>query len=262
MANPTYSNQGWIARLASSASRLLDGQPSDSRGPRVLTYGENASGQVVGQGRELLCDEGSYFVIGNATPGTGIATIAALTAVVDTSPFLILQNNDTLGRGLIPDYLRLTLTVAGTNAASLHMTTKMDTVAARYSSGATLIVGATGAAGGQIVVPRSGLSTVPPVACWAGPIVAAAASSGSKIVMPDLFWRTVIPVVGDTYTLRFGAVDVPGTGAPLNGTVPSHFSQAHPPVVIDNGHALLVHLWLPSQTVASNFEIELGAYLR
>jgi hypothetical protein len=250
MANPTFSTQGWVARLIANARRLIDAGPSDVTGPRILQYGEQAV-TLFGASNHALVDEGSYFVISNATPGTGLATIAAPTAFAATSPFLIVQNNDPI-RSLYLDYLRLTPTAAGTAGTAVHLTTVIDYIS-RYSSGATLIVGAAGATGGQIVNPKSSVANPASISAWAGPLVAVAAGVSNRMVSPDLVLKNAIPAVGDQYTVKFGAVDTPTTTVGVAG---------HAAVVLDPGASILFHLWLPSQSAASSYEFEVGGWLR
>lgn len=263
MANPNTNAQGWVARLYTSIRAALDKAPSDQTGPRMWTDNAQVVMGMMGFGSHLLADEGSYFKIGNATPGTGLATLAAPVAFAGTSPFLIVQNNEPAGgRSIYLDFLRLVCTAPGTLGASLHITTRLDPIATRYTSGATMIVNAAGATGGQIVNPKSSGAAPATVAAWAGPLVATAESSGVRPLAPDLIPRAVIPVAADSYLLKFGGADAPVSAAAKNGVVPSDFLIPHEPVIIDPGHAFLAHLWLPTQSAASSYQIEIAGWLR
>src|SRR5206468_12703962 len=96
MSNPNFSAQGWVARLLSSARRSgADGVLSDLTGGRIGVNQEPYGISLLGQGREMLADEGSYFTAAlSGTPGTGIANGAAVTGYVATTPFIVIQNND------------------------------------------------------------------------------------------------------------------------------------------------------------------------
>ena len=60
MANPTYSQQGWLARVLSNARRGgSDAALSDPTGPRMAQNQEQYTISVIGGGRETLADEGS-----------------------------------------------------------------------------------------------------------------------------------------------------------------------------------------------------------
>ena len=260
MANPTYSPQNWAARALSNARKTVDGAISDPTGQRVSDYQEPFT-TLVGAGNHALADEGSYFTICNATPGTGIAAGATVTAFSNTTPYLIIQNNDS-AKSIYLDYIRLTHSAAYTAATSLHATFAIDTINTRYTSGATMIVNAAGATGAYISSPRSSQTAPATVFAFAGPITAAAASSNQRIIVPDAYLRTVIPVVGDSFTFKFGGVEGAIGGQPLNGTAPSQFLVPVAPAIIDPGHALIVCLWAPASTAGGSFEPEIGGWLR
>jgi hypothetical protein len=260
MANPTYTPQGWAARALSLARKTVDGAISDASGQRMSDYQEPFV-TLVGASNHPLADEGSYFKICNATPGTGIATGAAVTAFSNTTPYLIIQNNDQ-ARSLYMDYIRLTSTAAYTGATALHATLAIDTINTRYTSGATMIVNSTGATGGQISSPRSSQTAPATVAVWAGPVTAAAASANQRIIVPDLILRTAIPVIGDQFTMKFGGIEGLGSGLALNGTAPSQINNTIEPVIIDPGHALVLCLWAPASSAGGTFQPEIGGWLR
>jgi len=74
--------------------------------------------------------------------------------------------------------------------------------------------------------------------------------------------RTVIPVVGDSYILNFGGTDGGGTSPTLNGANPVTNVMRAPPVVISPQGWLQYHIFLPSQSAASSWEIEMGYWER
>jgi hypothetical protein len=82
---------GKVSRGLPSPS--ADGQSVDSRFGR---YGENLNIPVLTP-LHGVADEGSYYILTNPTPGTGIATLAAPTAFVTTSPYILVKNNDVPG---------------------------------------------------------------------------------------------------------------------------------------------------------------------
>lgn len=253
MANPTFSLQGFVARLLSNARRVVDAAPSDVNGLRMSQYNELFA-SLLGSGNQALADEGSYFLVANLTPGTGLATIATPTAFVATSPFLIIQNNEPAGgKSIVLDFIKLVCTAPGTAGTALHATSVIDLVNSRYSSGATLIVNATGPTGGQLSNPKSGVGGSTTVVAVAGPLVATAASLQARLLEPDMILKAAIPAVNDQYVIKFGGTDLPPSAVGLIG---------HAPVVIDPGHAFLLHLWLPSQSAASSYELSIGGWQR
>lgn len=260
MANPTYTQQGWAARALTLARKTVDGAVSDPSGQRYSDYQEGMV-TVVGGANHSLADEGSYFKICNATPGTGIAAGATVTAFSNTTPYLIIQNNDS-AKSIYMDYIRLTHTAVYTAATALHATIAIDTINTRYTSGATMIVNAAGATGAYISSPRSSQTAPATVFAWAGPVTAAAASANQRIIVPDLFLRTAIPVVGDQFNIKFGGVEGLGSSIALNGTTPSQISNFAEPIIIDPGHAMVLCLWAPGSTGGGSFEPEIGGWLR
>jgi hypothetical protein len=199
-----------------------------------------------------LCgaDDG-YFVTNNPTLDTGLATLAAPVNGADIEPFIILKNNDVVvdkgGKLIYPDYIRLTCTAAGTAGASLRISAKIDNVA-RYTSGSTLTPTPKNAN------MNSGVTTIALV--YAGPLVAAAAGSAQRM-LGEVLARMAIPVVGDEFVLKFGA-GAPQPSIAKNGTAPTIYVINFPPVILGGGDSLLIHLWLPSQSAASSYLVEVG----
>lgn len=204
-----------------------------------------------------LAKEQSYFTVGNPTPGTGLATIAALTAVVDTSPFLIITNNNPVGGPSVElDYLKLICTAPGTAGTALNWASKLDSIP-RYASAGSVLAGAASANPGASSPNSAGVGDTS-VAVYAGALVAVAASlAGSRVLSRGVF-RTAIPVIGDQFLLNFGGHEFTSVGLAKNGTAPSDFTHHHAPVSIAPGGSFLLHLWLPSQSAASSFEVEAG----
>jgi hypothetical protein len=195
-------------------------------------------------------DDG-YFVTCNPTLDTGLATIAAPTTGADIEPFLILKNNDVVvdkgGKLIYPDYIRLTCTGAGTNGASLRISAKIDSIA-RYTSGSTATVGPKNAN------MNSGQTTI--ALLYAGPLVAAAAGSAQRL-LGQVLARMAIPVIGDEFVLKFGGA-APQPSIAKNGTAPTIYVINLPPCILGGGDSLLIHLWLPSQSVAGAYMVEEG----
>lgn len=235
------ANTNKVARVLPTLT--VDGIEVANRGGR---YGENYVIPLFSP-RIGLADEGSYFVAMNPTPGTGLATIAAPTTLVDTSPFLMLLNNDVAGqKRAYLDFIKLIVTAAGTAGASLKYNCKIDNGVGRYTSGATLTAAPVN------VNMDSSVAAV--CAVKGGPLVAAAATAAVRLLGGGVF-KTGIPVIGDTYILTFGASEggVGSAVATINSVIFNH-----PPVVIGPQQTFLFHLWLPSQSGASSYEVEMG----
>jgi hypothetical protein len=193
---------------------------------------------------------GRAFVATNPTPGTGLANQAAPTSFDETKYFMTVKNTDqTGGVDIVPDYIKLICTAAGTGGASTHLTVTIDTDVAntRWTSGGSVLtpVATNGKRGdaGVASIHAGALVTV------AGP---------AKRIVSNSILRTVIPVVGDTYILSFGDPTINAGATPLNGTNPALVVLEAPAVVVPPQWALCFALWLPSQSVASSWEVEFG----
>lgn len=222
-------------------------------------YGELFTAPVLPEA-QVSADEGTYWTVTNPTPGTGIATIAAQTTLADISPFILFKNNwqitDNNRRRIIAKFLRLTCTAPGTAGTQLRFASKVDGVGTRYASGATLIAGnnTIGVATNQPQNANSDISWGSALQFYAGPIVAAAASSPR--LLDALTIRTTIPVIGDTYQIIFGDNESPAT-ASIPATV-SSFGLNVGPMVVGPQEWGAFHIWLPSQSAASSYEITFG----
>ena len=143
------------------------------------------------------------------------------------------------------DYLKLLCTVVGTAAAGVEFAITIDSIE-RYSSAGTLIT----PVGVNMDDGRASIATM-----YAGNIVAAAAGSGVRQVTTTRILKRVAPVAKDEYLVNFGNVESYRlVGVDSVATVP--------PVIIGPQQWALIHLWLPSQTAASSFEVELGWWER
>ena len=208
----------------------------------------------VGASNWVFADEGSYFVTNNATLATGIAGHAApVVADTDTKPLLFVFNGTT--RNLIPDYLFLEVTAAGT-AGTIHYTTIYidNKGSTARTSGGTEITAFNSSRSAGAAVATTGLSM------YFGAVVAAMTSSakvGQQIV------REVIPVVQDTVTMKFGGPNA-GEHSALTtaGTATNHCVQHFAPIVVAPGGNLNISQIRPSQSAAASYQFSFGFSLR
>lgn len=226
----------------------LDGTDVD---PRLSRYREIMVLPAIVT-KHALVDEGSYFVTNNAQ--TGLATAAAPTAFSATNPFLLIYNqgrpSDDFAPRLYLDYLALLATAPGTAGTSLQCAITRDS-GNRFSSGGTEITAN---------IANTGPTSIGALArIWAGNITATAAGGNAKTLIGNRFLSGSIPVIGDEYTLRFGAAGVPDI---VSISTIKSITKNMPPIVIGPDESLLVHLWLPAQSAASSFAPELGWWER
>lgn len=220
---------------------------------RATRYGDQQVQLISAKGYGLA-DEGSYFVTTNPTPGTGLPTIAAPTTFSATSPFVLIYNSaaPVTGKRVYLDFLRLICTAPGTGGTALHCAVTLDANRTdKWTSGGSLLTP---------VNPNMDTDRASIVQVRAGALVAAAAPLARLLGHFPL--RTAIPVINDVYTINFGGQEFVGDGVLVSGTAIAQRYLPHAPVVIGPGQWAAVHLWLPSQSVASSFEVELGHWER
>lgn len=207
----------------------------------------------VGKGVYGLCDEGSYFVATNPTPGTGIAGIAASDGNNDLENLICVYNAATAAAGtrIYLDYLQLLVTAAGTNGTTTEWVSKIDD-SDRYTSG-----------GSAITEVNCNMDSTESTSARLhfGALVSPAASNQRLVGHGTL--RSVIAVVEDTYTFDFGA-GVSGMTSSLQttGTAVAHIYVPHAPVILGPGDSWLFQINAASQTAASSFEFQLGFWER
>jgi hypothetical protein len=226
-------------------AKLIDG---NQQSPRMNQYGEFIHTPL--SENNQCADEGSYFMIGNPTLGTGLATGATNTAASDLTNYIVLMNMDQYGgKNVILDYLRLTCTGAGTAAAALHFQSAIDNSVGRYTSGDGL------ASAPKNCNMNSSVGSV--VKAVAGPIVTAAATAQKRDLGRGCI-RVVIPVVGDTYLWTFGKSNAGGGGLITSGTTQCSQVFSHVPVVFGPQQMFSFNLWGASMSAGPLFSFEMG----
>ena len=256
-ANTDIQGWGMIKRFIMTAQKLTNegGNIINRMGP----YGEQVI-ETTGAKQHKLADEGSYYITRTATIGTGIPTIAALSGYADANPFILISNlNPIGGRAIYLDYIKLLLTVAGTNGVGWQFATKYDTII-RVSAGGGYGGNGTGLTNTLQgpVVTNTGASPSSAALIYAGALATVTASSLNARLLQNGILRTAIGVVNDQYFFNFGGCDMSLDGVLTSGTAIAQKNVAHPPICIGPQHSFTMHVWAPSQTVASNFEIEIG----
>ena len=257
-ANVDASLWGRVTRLIAGALKQGDTNPSVVR---MGAYGELTC-ESIGRKQHKLVDEGSYYWCRSPIIGTGIGTGAAVNALVDTTPFLIISNNAPALSGGVPkniylDYLKLQCTGAGTGGTNLLFATRIDNIL-RYSSGGS------GSGGTGLTTVLAGpypLNTMAQPSSnalvYAGALAAIAGSVQQRTLTNGIF-RTAIPVVNDNYLINFGGNDTLLDGVLVSGTNVAQRTHPHCSVTIAPQCSFLLYLWSASQTVAASFEFELG----
>ena len=81
-----------------------------------------------------LCDQGSYFVATNATPGTALSGIAAADGLDDLEALIFLRHGTSATKRLYLDYILLQVAAAGTNGTNFAVAMKGDETTAWRTS--------------------------------------------------------------------------------------------------------------------------------
>lgn len=203
---------------------------------------------------------GAYFMATNPTPGTGIVS-GVVTSLADTTPVLVVRNNNAAGSGICiyPDFLRLHVTVVGVGHTSPKLTLKLDTsqVTNRYTSGGSTITPVS-TGGGAVSTVNSG-AVVPSTQAqiYYGAITAAAA--GAAVLLDTFQLASAIEVVNDTWNIDFGA-GVLGVKTMLadNSTTITHGYFPTAPICIGPQQTLTAHLWAASMSTGITCQFSLG----
>ena len=225
-----------------SVDNFLSGAPG-----RAGSYGEGYVLPLHGGKQSVAADEGSYFNAHNVTAGTGLATAAAPTADSDTAVFMTVYNSASDNVRVYLDYLTLEVTAAGTAGASVHFTHQIDSTN-RFSSGGAALT----ARNVNMDSSKAAVATVN-----AGAVTATAASGASR-KLGHVQLRNVIPVIGDRYRINFGGTDNAVSSLAVAGTAVANVVVNLHPVVLGPGDSWVFTLYLPSQTAASSYEVDMG----
>lgn len=205
-----------------------------------------------------LARSSQYFVYRNATPGTGIASIASSGAIDDAESFMHLKNDYTSAEAkwINLDYIRLQTTAAGTNGTDVLFCCKLEPTpsATRYTSGGTSY------AGSAARNPNGASTTAPSATLKVGALVTTAATSSVRI-LTSVVARTVITVVGDQYLFTFGSAAPQLSSMIVAGTAIANIHIPCPPVILGPSDEFLLHAGATSQSGATSFEFEIGFWV-
>lgn len=203
-------------------------------------------------------EDGSYFrALGNATPLTGVAQ-AITTAFSATAVPLVMVNGSSTKR-IIPHYIRLTNTAAGSTTTSSAFAISIDS-ANRYSSGGTDI-------SGLIYNCNSALGPTTSVSVLRiGTVTAAAAGAGTRYLSHGQLKVQAAPcwTVGDEVLFTFGEPANAGAMGAINGAAAITVLKNLGPVVLGGQNSsLLLHLWnVANATTAPSWAWEIAWWER
>jgi hypothetical protein len=220
-----------------------EGSESYARGDRqgqmfVRPFGKSAQNAAY---------SGACFLARNPTNGTGLASIAAATAVSDTQAFIHVYNPSTT-RTVVLDKLKVRVTVAGANGTTTGFFTKVYSGSSRYSSGGSTIS----------EVNTNPASTATSSAQIQAGAVTLAAANGSEALLSAQALRSVIAVAGDHYWFDFGPDALSAhNGLVVSGTAISNLVIPCSPVALGPSSGFQFGLYGASQDTAAQYEFEL-----
>ncbi len=216
-------------------------------------YG-NAFSRSLGKRAANVAAGGGYFVFRNATVGTGLDTDADATAVDDLEAFIHLYNSSPSGSGVTYalDYIKIKVVTPGTNGTTTGFFTRTYRGSTRYSSGASLTGTGTNC--------RADSTATSSMDCHAGPVQLSAANGTERLLSAETI-RSVIAVAGDHYWFDFGPDQRSAhNGLVVSGTAISNLIIPCTPVVLGPQSGFQFGLFGASQSVAANYEFEVGFY--
>lgn len=228
--------------------------------PRASRYGEIINRPLPG-GRQVLADEGTYFVAHNTTndASTTLAGHAApVLADADatmTKPLVFLRVPAGATNRLYLDFIQLEVVTAGANGTTDNWAAQLDTGTSRWSSGGTALT---------IVNPNMQSSNTSMLAGQTNHLLGGAVVVGAEgSSVRDLGFgqiRAAIAIVGDQYTFKFGG-DPEAIGT-VTATAASRHLISLPPVVLGATDQFLLALYAPSQSAAAVYKLRMGWWER
>lgn len=191
--------------------------------------------------------EGSYFVGITPTSGTGIIGHAAPTTFDETKPYILLYNASTT-KTLYPQFVQFNETVASVGGTVMRFVPCVDN-GNRWSSAGTDLT----------VANANGASTIATSATTAkvGAVVATAATAARKNYGDIVFRGTTIDIIGDNYTIVFGAPSSNGGASSKVATLVDS-SRVAPAIAVGPGQSFLLHQWAASQSTGPTFQVIMG----
>lgn len=212
-------------------------------------------------GDHAACDEGSFFVVTNPTPGTAIATT---TSVVDDAtgatthaqqkPVMAITNQWTSGAGTLQQnlylrYLKMFIAAVPTSATHWKYAMRLSPNSAKITTAGTACVP---------VNPNSSSGVGSRALVSFGAITAtdSATDIGQKLVANGLV-SGAIPVVNDEWLFTFGSLDrsIDSIGTQ---TLVKRLSIPVTPIVIAPGWTWTLEMWGTSNAAAPSWEFECG----
>lgn len=240
---------GLVARSAQQIAASSDG----NYGPMRMDRRNEQIVENLWNSTHMLAEEGSLFIAQTATPGTGITlTSATGTSFSDTQGIFGINNIGT-DLNVIPLWLKMVITAAGTAGTDDHYAGRLDSGVVNSGGTATL----TGRACNPIYPNDSRASIiagVPTIAAATGQRRYHGRAEGRKAAAPAY-------IVGDVVTILFGPVEQVQAQA-ITPTTAIGLVLPFPATIIPPGWGWSLLEWMTARSAAQSAEIELGYVVR
>jgi hypothetical protein len=256
---------GIIADAIASLGRSADNTDPNSGGkPIRLTGRQEAYMANLFNGMEGYVNEGSLWIAGTPTPGTGI-TLSVATGVTfsDTQALVCLNNTDVAapnagGRTIQPLFVEIICTTAPVATTTHFVAHRVDNQP-RGSAGTQLGANPTGTSPRPTNMNYGG-SPAGQAFALGGSAVSVAASANVRNVGRNVLRSAAAPawVVGDHVTILFGGREMAAGGVNIGATTASAITIFAPGCAIGPGHSYVMNEWALLRTGALAGEIFVG----
>lgn len=201
-----------------------------------------------------LAAQGALFVAQTPTPGTGVTlTPAAGTTFSDTNA-IVGVNNISTSRDLIPLWLKLIITAAGTAGTDSHVASRLDLGVRCTVGSGTQLTGKNINPAFSAADPAGAVFVLPTVAAATGSLINCGRAEVRKAAAPGY-------IVGDTILFLFGAIEMIEAQAMTATTAIDRIVHL-PGVFIPAGWAWVLNEWMTGRSVAQSAEVEFGYAVR
>lgn len=235
---------------------IPDGTVSQN-GARGGRYGEQYANLAVPPGKQVLADEGSFFVTTNPTVGTAVAgTVQTAFSDTSTGALFTFKNFDspsnTNAKRIYLDYIKLVVATVPASTTVVNYAVKVQNSLRNATANNTTLTPVN-------CNMDDGTASIAKVEAFnAGFLTVPAADATARVVARGNIGG--LPILGDELVIQFGGIDMAAMGT--SGTASRKVSVAAP-VIIGPQQSATVHIWLTANAAtAGQFEYEIGHWER
>lgn len=246
--------------LSVPVHELLPGKIADNgyQNQRVDGYGDTFVQQWTPR---RAAQEGSYFVVQNATAGTGVAQTANTTQDA-THPFIGISVPGTQGKSFYLDYIMMKPTAVSSGQTTQNLDIIVCAGTATLAAGTDYSAKATGIGTAGYRSPNTNVVGSSMLANLRVGAPTAVLGTDARQLVHAIPRDSVIPVAGDQYILVFGREGGFTASGDIAGTTAKQIVIPCPPVIVAPGYAMLFIPWAASVAGAMSWEFEMGWWER